>query len=85
MHDRMIPRIVVVTLAVVVVGGGAAMAFLASTQTTIPDQIDRLVTVAIGALGAILASTRGGEDPPTEVVVTNEATDPVPTTEAKKR
>lgn len=68
MNGHRIPVIVVVTLAVLVIGGAAAIAFLAFTQTPIPDQLDRLVSTALGALGAILATTRASDDPPTPVV-----------------
>ena len=71
--DRFIPRVVVVTLAVGVIVGLGSMAYLAMTQTAIPDQFDRLVTFLAGALAGILATTRGGsEDEPTSVVVENE-------------
>lgn len=76
--DHAIPRIVVATLAAVVIIGVAAMSYLATTQTPIPDQLDRLVVGAMGALGAILATTRAAGDPPAEVQVVNEADEPVP-------
>ena len=77
MNGHHIPIVVVVTLAVLVVGGAAAIAFLAFTQTPIPDQLDRLVSTALGALGAILATTRGGTDA-TPVIVENQPDNPVP-------
>lgn len=76
MTDRRIPLIVVATLAAVVIIGLGAMAYLATTQTPIPDQLDRLTFGALTALGAILATTRGSE--PAPVVVQNKPDDPVP-------
>ena len=70
MNGHHIPVVVVVTLALVVLGGLAFIGFLATTGTAIPDQLDRLVSTALGALGAILATTRGGTDA-TPVVVEN--------------
>jgi len=72
-------RVVVVALALVVVGGLGAIVFLASTQTPIPDALDRLVFSALGAIGALLAKTSGTvADPPAQVQITNTPADPVP-------
>ena len=68
-------RVVVVALALVVVGGLGAIVFLASTQTPIPDALDRLVFSALGAIGALLAKTSGMTD---QVEITNTPADPVP-------
>jgi hypothetical protein len=75
--DSRIPLIVVITLAVGVVAGLGSMAYMAMTQTAIPDQFDRLVTFLAGGLTGILATTRGGETQAVEVV--NESSSPVPT------
>ena len=83
MTDGRIPLIVVVTLAVVVVLGEAAMAYLAFTGTAIPDQLDRIATLAIGALAAILATTRGTDPAPVQVM--NEPDEPVPVDDAKAK
>lgn len=58
MTDRFTVRTVVVTLAACVAGGVATMAFLALTQTPVPDQFDRLVTLLAGGLIGMLVSTR---------------------------
>ena len=68
-------RVVVVALALVVVGGLGSIVFLASTQTPIPDALDRLVFSALGAIGALLAKTSGMTD---QVEITNTPADPVP-------
>jgi hypothetical protein len=77
--DQFPTRVVVVALALVVVGGLAALVFLASTQTPIPDSLDRLVFAALGAISALLAKTShlsGGD--PAQVEVVNAPGDPVP-------
>ena len=73
-------RVVVVALALVVVGGLGSIVFLASTQTPIPDALDRLIFSALGALGALLAKTSGTVAEKVEVV--NGPADPVPVEEA---
>lgn len=78
MNGKAIPTIVVVTLAILAVAGLGLMGFLATTQTPIPDQIDRLTVGAVSALAAILATTRGATETQ-QVVVKNPPTDPVPT------
>lgn len=65
MPDLFPTRVVVVALALVVVGGLAAVTYLATTQTPIPDALDRLVFTALGSLGTLLAKTAmetGGQD-----------------------
>lgn len=79
MTDHFPTRIVVVALAIVVVGGLAAVTFLASTQTPIPDALDRLVFTALGSLGTLLAKTALERD---QVEVTNDPTHPVPVDDA---
>lgn len=76
MKDRFPTRIVVIALAVVVVGGLASIVFLASTQTPIPDAMDRLVFTALGSLGTIL--TRPTDDGTQDVQVVNDAADRIP-------
>lgn len=76
--DNFAVRAVVCTLAIVTVGGFAAIAYLSSTQTPIPDQLDRLVAGAMGALIGILAATRTGT---AEVSVVNPPGDPLPVEE----
>lgn len=78
--DRFLPRVVVLALAFVVVGGLGAFVFLASTQTPIPDSLDRLVFGGLTSLGTLLAKTtydkltEGTQD----VQVVNEPDAPVP-------
>jgi hypothetical protein len=80
--DTFATRVVVIALAIVVVGGLGSIVFLASTQTTIPDALDRLVFSALGAISALLAKTAVSIIPgPTQVEVTNTAEAPVPVTE----
>ncbi len=77
--DRFPTRVVVLALALVVVGGLGALVFLASTATTIPDALDRLVFTALGSLGTLLAKTSGTTD---QVEITNSPDAPVPVEEA---
>lgn len=80
--DTFATRVVVLALAFVVVGGLGAIAFLASTQTPIPDALDRLVFASLGAISALLAKTALSVTPgPTEVEVTNTESSPVPVTD----
>ena len=77
MNSDLFPtRVVVLALAFVVLGGLGAIVFLAATQTTIPDALDRLVFSALGAISALLAKTSGAVVDKVEVV--NDADDPVP-------
>lgn len=80
MTDRATVRIVVAALATGVILGLVAMAYLAATQTPIPDPLDRLTNLLAGGLIGVLASTRSTADPepPTPVVVENQPNDPVP-------
>ena len=72
-------RVVVLALALVVVGGLASIVWLASTQTTIPDALDRLVFTSLGSLGTLLAKTTYDYMKPTqEVEVMNTPENPVP-------
>jgi hypothetical protein len=75
MSDRRIPLIVVATLALVVVLGATFEGYLAAAHTPIPDQLDRLVVGCLGALSAILATTRADVQP---VQVMNKEADAVP-------
>jgi hypothetical protein len=81
-RDTFATRVVVIALAIIVVGGLGSIVFLASTQTPIPDALDRLVFSALGAISALLAKTAVSIIPgaqPVEVV--NTPADPVPTTD----
>lgn len=75
--DRLTVRVVVFTLAGVVIGGAASMVFLTATHTTIPDALDRLVSIALGAIAGLLAKTSTA-DAPQDVTVVNPADAPVP-------
>lgn len=79
--DTFATRTVVLALAMVVVGGMGSIVFLASTQTPIPDALDRLVFASLGAISALLAKTAisvaAGSTP---VEITNPADNPVPVT-----
>jgi hypothetical protein len=80
--DTFATRVVVIALAVVVVGGLAAVVFLASTETPIPDTLDRLVFSALGAISALLAKTAVSvATGTTPVEITNTADAPVPVSE----
>lgn len=78
MTDRFTVRVVVATLAASVLGGLAAMAYLAMTQTPIPDQLDRLVNFLAGGLAGVLVSTRSTGDPAQPVEIVNNEDQPVP-------
>jgi hypothetical protein len=75
--DRFTVRVVVCVLGIGVLGGLAALAYLAMTQTAIPDQLDRLITFLAGGLASVLATTRSSGEEPQPVQVTNTTTDPV--------
>lgn len=77
MTDRFTVRVVVCVLGIGVLGGLAALAWLAFTGTPIPDQLDRLITFLAGGLASVLATTRSTSTPE-QVVVANEAENPVP-------
>lgn len=80
--DGFAVKIVVCTLAVIAVGGFASISYLAFTGTAIPDQLDRLIAGAVGALIGILAATRTGT---TDVQVVNEGPgEAVPVAESPK-
>lgn len=75
--DRFTVRTVVVTLAVVVAGLAAAEVFMALQHITVPQSVDRVLNLALGALTAMLVKTSTSDD--TQAVnVVNEDTDPVP-------
>ena len=73
--DRFPVRVVVLSLAFTVIGGLGSIVFLASTQTPIPDALDRLVFLSLGAISALLAKTSGTGD---KVQIDNAIDDPVP-------
>lgn len=82
--DRFTIRTVVVGLVVAVIGGVAAMAYLAFTQTPVPDPFDRLVTFLAGALTSVLVTTSSHGDEAQPVQIVNEPEDAVPTEDVKK-
>jgi hypothetical protein len=81
-EDRWPVRVVVGTLATVVLVGLCSEVALTLLGKAVPDQIDRIVNIALGAIGGILSRTsRPGpeEGEPTRVEVV--ADHPVPVTE----
>lgn len=77
--DNFAVRVVVCTLSVATVVGIGLIGYLATTGTTIPDQLDRLITLMAGGLLGILSRTSSGTTP---VEVQNTAADPVQVEEA---
>lgn len=85
MTDKFVVRAVTITICFNVTLGVALVGYLASTGTTIPDQLDRLTTLFAGALIGFLVKT--GVDHLAEaqdVNVVNEPKDPIPVKDAKK-
>lgn len=82
MTDRFTIRAVVLALAVGVIVGLGLMGWLASTQTPIPDSLDRLVFLLAGGLVGVLASTRSSDE--VQQVVGPEG-GPVPVTDDGER
>ena len=79
--DHFAVRVVVVTIAAGAIIGLVAVGYLATTGTTIPDQLDRLVTLFAGALIGVLARTSSVDDTQ-QVQVMNEPAEPIPVEEA---
>lgn len=92
-----LPELVVRWLGRVAVVGGVEVTLLIILALTQPGKVDaaiigviagclQLPSMAIGALGAILASTRAPSptDPPTPVNVVNPPADPVPTSDVPR-
>jgi hypothetical protein len=75
--DRFAVRAVVIFLGIAVLLGIALGGYLAANDHNVPDFIVATVSGALGALGALLASTRNSDEP-TPVNVVNAAVDPVP-------
>lgn len=73
MTDRFTVRTVVVALAAGLIISVVGMLWLASTQTTIPDQVDRLAFLIGGAISGVLAKT--SHDEPVETTVVNSPAD----------
>ncbi len=49
---------VILIIGVVTVGGVGAITWLASTHTAVPEVLSSVTTTALGALAALLVSTR---------------------------
>ena len=79
MTDQRTVRIVLYTLAFVLVASVAGELGLAFLERAIPDQIDRLANIALGAVASILVRT---SSEPQEVQVMNQPADPVPVDDA---
>ena len=58
MTDRRTITVVVTSLALLCLGGLAGVVFLAAVNQDIPDLVSNVVTTSLGALAALLASTR---------------------------
>lgn len=85
MTDRKVVLIVVLMLGVFALGGLAALAWLIHGKTPGSELaiISGPMGVALGALAAVLVSTRTTEDPPQNVQVVNAAAEAIPTTDVK--
>lgn len=70
--DSFAVRVVVVTLALISVGGAITLGALAFSEKAIPDQLDRLIAGAVGALVGLIAATRTGATETQPVQVVNE-------------
>lgn len=62
MTDRTTVRMVVVILGTALLLALAFAGALALLDMQIPDSIDRVMFAALGAVGALLASTRSGQE-----------------------
>jgi hypothetical protein len=79
--DQFPIRVVVLALGMVVVGGMLVIAYLATTQTAIPDSLDRLVFGALTAVTALLAKTSTTPAGGAPVEIVNDNANPVPVAE----
>lgn len=73
MSDTLPIRVVVVALAIGFLGSIAAITFLSSTQTPIPDSLADIPVFSGGALAGLLANTRSSnsvtvDQPPDEPI-----------------
>lgn len=87
MTDRRVVLIVVIMLGVFALGGLAALTWLVHGKTP-GDQLAIIagpMGVALGALSAVLVSTRTADGPPQAVNVVNPPADPIPVEEAKPK
>lgn len=82
MTDRKTVNYVVGGLAAGLLIAVVGIIALAMTDHVIPDILENLAIGALTALGAVLARTSSSDDVATPVTVVNNASDPVPTTEA---
>lgn len=89
-----VPELVVKRLAVIAVSAIASGTLLTALALFQPGKIDAAIigvigadfaigSAALGALGAILASTRSPSDPPAPVTVVNPPADPVQTADVE--
>lgn len=58
MTDRRTVFLVTLALALVVLGGLGGVVFLTAVGRPLPDVLSNITTTALGALGALLVSTR---------------------------
>lgn len=66
---------VIIILGIIAVGGMAAITWLASTGTKIPDVLPLLTTGAVSAVAALLGNTRTTPDPPKVPEILSKLTD----------
>lgn len=83
MDDRFPVRAVIIVLGAVGLIVVLGEVFLASTQTTIPDSLDRIGIFALGAIGGILSRTTTPSEDVAQVQVVNDSDEAVPVEQAK--
>lgn len=81
--DRFPVRAVIIVLGAVGLIVVLGEVFLASTQTTIPDSLDRIGIFALGAIGGILSRTSSPNEDVAQVQVVNTEDDAVPVEDAE--
>jgi hypothetical protein len=61
--DHFAVRVVTGALAIAALSGIGLMGYMAASEIPIPDQFDRVVTLVVGALIALLSRTSSSSDP----------------------
>lgn len=82
--DNFAVKLVVVTACLVAGCGTALMAWLSFVHLAIPDQLDRITTLALGGALGILAKTSTTTDPQPVQVVNEGQAEAVPVETSKK-
>jgi hypothetical protein len=85
MQDRKVVLAIVGTLGAAALVALVGMVLLAWTGKPQPDGLVPIATGALGALAALLASTRTTSEQPQPVQVANEPGDPVPVAEQPRQ